>query len=315
MKYYYYAYQLYIASEVELDAFERCEIFSDIDVNISFGNTPNELVSENAQTIVRRVRFQMDEGQLLYHLLDGSRIFVSNGEKIVIQVSENPDMEFISLLIRTRAMAAILHQRRYLPLHGSAIAVNGKAVLFIGQSGAGKSTLTGAFIKKGYQYLADDWGVIKKNEFGSYHLLPTYPELRFWEDSFALLEKGNSTTDNNDIFQKGKPIRKGLEKYFVSTSVKMYARPLPIANIYFLGLHQEKFVRIKQPSYTEAFQKLLDHTFAKLQMRGLGGQKEQFLTISSLLKNIKTKTIYRPYGLKGDAFWKMIDTIEKDFLT
>ena len=38
-------------------------------------------------------------------------------------------------------MGALLMQRKILPLHGSAIAIDGKAYAFVGDSGAGKSTL------------------------------------------------------------------------------------------------------------------------------------------------------------------------------
>ena len=47
-------------------------------------------------------------------------------------------------------------QRKVLPLHGSAIAINGKAYAIIGDSGAGKSTLALAFLNRGYRLLTDD---------------------------------------------------------------------------------------------------------------------------------------------------------------
>ena len=53
-------------------------------------------------------------------------------------------------------MGAILMQRKILPLHGSAIAIDGKAYAIVGDSGAGKSTLASAFLKRGYQLLSDD---------------------------------------------------------------------------------------------------------------------------------------------------------------
>ena len=53
-------------------------------------------------------------------------------------------------------MGAILMQRKILPLHGSAIAIDGKAYAIVGDSGAGKSTLASAFLNKGYQLLSDD---------------------------------------------------------------------------------------------------------------------------------------------------------------
>ena len=42
-------------------------------------------------------------------------------------------------------------EKDILPLHGSAVAINGKAYAFMGNSGAGKSTLASALINQGYE--------------------------------------------------------------------------------------------------------------------------------------------------------------------
>ena len=64
--------------------------------------------------------------------------------------------DHVRLYILGTCMGALLLQRKILPLHGSAIAINGKAYAIVGDSGAGKSTLASAFLNKGYQLLSDD---------------------------------------------------------------------------------------------------------------------------------------------------------------
>ena len=66
------------------------------------------------------------------------------------------DENEIRLYILGLVWGLLLMQRKIFPLHGSAIAINGKAYAFIGDSGAGKSTLASAFLSKGYQLLSDD---------------------------------------------------------------------------------------------------------------------------------------------------------------
>ena len=66
------------------------------------------------------------------------------------------DEDKIRLYILGTCMGALLMQRKILPLHGSAIAIDGKAYAFVGDSGAGKSTLASAFLSKGYKLLSDD---------------------------------------------------------------------------------------------------------------------------------------------------------------
>ena len=68
-------------------------------------------------------------------------------------------------------MGAILMQRKVFPLHGSAIAINGKAYAFVGDSGAGKSTLASAFLNKGYQLLSDDVIAVSLSQDENIHLL------------------------------------------------------------------------------------------------------------------------------------------------
>ena len=50
----------------------------------------------------------------------------------------------------------MLQHRGYLVLHGSAVLVNGRAVVFSGDSGAGKSTLAASMVHHGYQLITDD---------------------------------------------------------------------------------------------------------------------------------------------------------------
>ena len=61
-----------------------------------------------------------------------------------------------------------INAKKNFPLHGSAIAIDGKAYAIVGDSGAGKSTLASAFLNQGYQLLSDDVIAVslsKKNLF------------------------------------------------------------------------------------------------------------------------------------------------------
>ena len=66
---------------------------------------------------------------------------------------KNTDEDMIRLYILRDMYGTLLMQRKILPFHGSAIAINGKAYAIVGDSGAGKSTLASAFLKEGYQLL------------------------------------------------------------------------------------------------------------------------------------------------------------------
>ena len=53
-------------------------------------------------------------------------------------------------------LAFVLRLRGSVPLHASAVAIDGRALLFVGDSWAGKSSTAAAFSILGYPVLADD---------------------------------------------------------------------------------------------------------------------------------------------------------------
>ena len=102
----------------------------------------------------------------------------------------------IRLYILGTCMGAILLQRKILPLHGSAIAIDGKAYAIVGDSGAGKSTLASAFLKRGYQLLSDDVIPVTLNHANVPIVTPAYPQQKLWLESlnhFGMESTGLST--------------------------------------------------------------------------------------------------------------------------
>jgi serine kinase of HPr protein (carbohydrate metabolism regulator) len=77
---------------------------------------------------------------------------IQEGRSIIVSPLEEYKEDVIRLYILGSCMGAILMQKRILPLHGSAVAIDGKAFAIIGESGAGKSTLASAFISRGFQF-------------------------------------------------------------------------------------------------------------------------------------------------------------------
>ena len=86
------------------------------------------------------------------------------------------------------AMAAVLYQRGQMCLHASAVAKDGKAILFAGFSGAGKSTLASAFVKQGYELISDDVTVIHPAPNGTFEAISSAPSVRLRPDSYFELE-------------------------------------------------------------------------------------------------------------------------------
>lgn len=73
-----------------------------------------------------------------------------------------------------------------LVLHGSAVLVDGRAVLFVGESGRGKSTLAAWMGGRGHAVLADDCLRMDESS-GRLAMRPAYPGLRVWPDAARYL--------------------------------------------------------------------------------------------------------------------------------
>ena len=57
--------------------------------------------------------------------------------------------------------ALLLAWRRCIPIHGSAVEINGKAILICGASGTGKSTMSAGLIALGAKLISDDLSVMR----------------------------------------------------------------------------------------------------------------------------------------------------------
>jgi len=87
-------------------------------------------------------------------------------------------------------MGALLHQRGLLLLHGSSVAIDGSAVIFLGHKGQGKSTIASKLYSRGHHFISDDHIVFDKDANSQFSVIPAYPHIKLWEDAiFSTLGK------------------------------------------------------------------------------------------------------------------------------
>lgn len=82
-------------------------------------------------------------------------------------------------LLLDQLLPARLASDRRLVLHASAVAVDGRAIGFVGAAGSGKSTLAAALVRRGAALVTDDALMIEVRG-GRLVATPTYPGLRLW---------------------------------------------------------------------------------------------------------------------------------------
>jgi hypothetical protein len=117
---------------------------------------------------------------------DGGSFVVRAGREIAVVVEPGRDEAAIRLNLLGVALAVAQHQRGRLVLHGSAILVNGKVLVFLGGGGGGKSTLAASLHAAGFPLIADDLAAL---EFvaGVALVQPAFPQQKLWPDTISAL--------------------------------------------------------------------------------------------------------------------------------
>ena len=129
---------------------------------------------------------------------------VSGGCRVTIDRVAGADPVEVEASLAGRVSAALLQQRRTLPLHLAAAVVGGRALGFVGPPGSGKSSLACALADRGHTLLTDDLGAVTGLAGGSPELHPGPPVVRIWGRSARQL--GWPTDD-------GHRIKEGVDKF------------------------------------------------------------------------------------------------------
>lgn len=121
------------------------------------------------------------------HYSDGTRFYldVARGE-VWTTWPDTLTLEDTATYLLGPVMGHFLRRRGALCLHGSAVLLGGRCVVFAGPPGAGKSTLAAAMARTGHRILAEDVCRIERDG-DSWVVQPGYPRIRLWDDAADLI--------------------------------------------------------------------------------------------------------------------------------
>jgi len=132
--------------------------------------------------------FSLAEGaysQMSYS--DGHQFWLSRtGKEVWATWPEGSCLEEAIAYLLGPVLGVLLRYRGVVCLHGSAVARDGRAAVFVGPPGAGKSTTAAALAQRGYTLLADDIAALGERD-GAFYVHPGYPGLSLWPKSLELL--------------------------------------------------------------------------------------------------------------------------------
>ncbi|MFT9601157.1 aldolase [Mesobacillus sp.] len=281
-KFLYKAFGLNISSDIrlpELSAVLLDKEQFDLEIKVSD-------LSQYSSVLDKTPLMLLTQGEEFYFKVPGASIFcVKNGNQILVSPFKGCDFDELRLYILGTCMGAILFQRKILPLHGSALSINGKVYAFIGDSGAGKSTLATSLARKGYKLLTDDVIAVNLTPENQPIVTPSYPQQKLWEES--LHKFGMSNTSFNPIYKREK-------KFTVPIKSMFCEQELQLAGVFELVKSEDDSVSIKEIHNLERLHTLLRHTYRNFLLDDFGLMEWHLQICSKFVSKIKMFQISRP---------------------
>lgn len=296
--FHYWAFGLKVAAEIEFP--ELYPISEEVypDVIILLGNVPAEIQVENG---FNSDHITIGKDLFLLHIKEVASYFVVEGSRITVSIHSNASLNEVRLFCLSNAFAALLHQRKLIPLHAAGFSFNEKVVMLLGPSGIGKSTTLAALMKKGYAPFSDDICIPHKNASGEWFVTSSYPMLKYWEEMMNKFDIVDST--------KKFRLRDDLNKYGIFFHEKFSCEPQRIKLLILLQEDlQSESVTLEKITGIEAFRRLHAEAYRGEYLEYENMIQEQFNLISAMANEIPTVSITRP--AKKDSLHEVIGLIE-----
>ena len=198
----------------------------------------------------------LTKGEAMLVVPSVARFRVTGGHEIAVDIDEGASQATVNYHLLGLVMGVLFLQRGLVPVHASAIVVDGACVAFVGTRGAGKSTLAAHLHRCGYMLACDDACVVDLGRHGRPIVWLGLPRLKLRHDALAAL--GHSVADARSIDD--------VEKYYLETRVGERAKPLPLGRIYDIGAGDGEPVRLAGPA---AFRCLFRHSHGRSLLRGM----------------------------------------------
>jgi hypothetical protein len=256
------------------------------DVTIRFGQIDWSLAGKDATDFC----FEVSAEEAHFYWPHLGKFRVSRGVEIVIDPLAGVKESFMRLPLLGTIMAVLLHQRGYLVLHASSVAVDGGALVFIGNKGWGKSTMAATLYGRGHDLISDDVVALKFEGAGAPLVMPGFPQFKLFPEAI--------TSSLGDDYETLPELVAGHEKRSRPVTDRFAQQPLPLRSVYALGGGPVSKIKILDPqaalltlianSYTARFGKqLLQGAEASAHLR----------QCSRLIRHVPVYRLERPKAL------------------
>jgi hypothetical protein len=172
----------------------------------------------------------LDENYFIFFYSGNLRFAVArDGHEVLGDWPDDYSLEDAATYLVGPILGFVLRLRGVIPLHASAVVIEGRAIAFLGGARAGKSTTAAAFAKLGYPVLSEDVLALLEQQ-DSFWVQPGYPRINLWPASVKALY------GDEDALPVVTPAW-GKRFFALDQRDAIFQRePLPLAAIYLLGL-------------------------------------------------------------------------------
>jgi len=221
--YNYNAYNLGISSALPLPELQAsAEAATDVTIRVGRVNwspPPEALSSEE-------LCFEVTTDKAYFFWAQLGKFTVSGGSAIVIDPCAGVEERLLRLPLLGTILAVLLHQRGRLVLHASAVAIDGEAIIFVGNKGRGKSTMAATLYGRGHQLIADDVVALSIDAPGPPMVMPGFPQIKLYPEAVA-----SSLGDDHELLPE---LADGYEKRGRRVTDRFAQQSLPLRSIYVL---------------------------------------------------------------------------------
>jgi hypothetical protein len=265
------------------------------------GGQPSLVIQKLEQTPERECCFWLRYG-------DGTEFLVNEqGSKVWAVWPEQFAVDYVLTYVLGVILGIVLHLQGIVCLHGSAIAIQDQAILFLGDSGAGKSTTAAALSQRGFAILSDDIVPLQEHQ-GQLWVQPTYPQVRLWPDTVtALYGAANRLPQLTDSWEK-----RCLDHRHQGYQFRPH--PLPLGAIYLLRERctDASVPEIAAVSRTQGLLELIFNRYTN-NLPDKVMQAHCFEVLSQVVRQVPIRQITPPNNL--DTLPQLCDFLIADFQT
>lgn len=195
----------------------------DLESEFSIAQLPPADFARADVTIVRRELEQyrvpddhvsVKPGEIVLTIGAMGKFRITGGSLIEAQPFSGGSDAMLGVYLMGSCMGAVLHQRGFLPLHGSCVTDGSRAVLITGDSGAGKSTLAAEFLSRGWKLITDDVTAVFDVE-GTPMVQSSYPSQKLWQDALEHYDRPRKDIHSLYIDENREKFGVNVSRYFM----------------------------------------------------------------------------------------------------